>query len=250
MYLKRRSPLVRAAFGCALFVTACRPDPTTVTEPNLSPANATPSHRPSMVQYCEDLDDPPPDCTPRPPTEWTEYFEEVSGAGGSNWVPPTGPNYSIAPDSYGRGATCPPSFYASNVQATLFPPGQDPLTVASSGQWQMNFTWTYYWMPPGHARYYWPTGFWPSNDGSGRQAKIGWADGHCWANPRTNPPSIRVDFYKYMGVEIRRRATYDGTGGGSGGGSGNNCRNEYIIIEVDDGSGWEVWWSGYAMVCG
>lgn len=37
--------------------------------------------------------------------------------------------------------------------------------------------------------------------------------------------------------------------GGGGGGSGANCSEAYIYLEVDEGSGWEVVWEGYATIC-
>lgn len=43
-----------------------------------------------------------------------------------------------------------------------------------------------------------------------------------------------------------------GPSGGDGGGEGRNTTNcfwDYIYVEVDDGSGWEVVWQGYAEVC-
>lgn len=45
-----------------------------------------------------------------------------------------------------------------------------------------------------------------------------------------------------------------GSGGGGGdsdggGDGGTNCSTQYIIIEVNDGTGWRVWWEGYATVC-
>ena len=38
-------------------------------------------------------------------------------------------------------------------------------------------------------------------------------------------------------------------GGGDDGGGGMTCRTEYIIIEINDGTGWRTWWEGYATVC-
>jgi len=41
--------------------------------------------------------------------------------------------------------------------------------------------------------------------------------------------------------------------GGDGDGNGrdtSNCYSDYIYVEVDNGSGWEVVWQGYALVCG
>lgn len=41
-----------------------------------------------------------------------------------------------------------------------------------------------------------------------------------------------------------------GGGGGDDGGGGSNCTVQWIVIEVNDGSGWRTWWEGYATVCG
>lgn len=44
---------------------------------------------------------------------------------------------------------------------------------------------------------------------------------------------------------------YSGAGGGGGGGSGGSgCQVEWVVIEVNYGSGWETYWEGYATVCG
>jgi hypothetical protein len=43
--------------------------------------------------------------------------------------------------------------------------------------------------------------------------------------------------------------TCDNGDGSGGSGVGTNCHTEYIYIEVNDGSGWQIWWEGYATVC-
>ncbi|HEX8213814.1 MAG TPA: hypothetical protein VF584_26845 [Longimicrobium sp.] len=42
---------------------------------------------------------------------------------------------------------------------------------------------------------------------------------------------------------------YTGGSGGGSSGSGSTCRSEYVVIEVNDGSGWRTYWEGYAIVC-
>lgn len=39
-------------------------------------------------------------------------------------------------------------------------------------------------------------------------------------------------------------------GGGSGGGGDGSCVTDWVIIEINDGNGWRVYWQGYAIVCG
>lgn len=44
-----------------------------------------------------------------------------------------------------------------------------------------------------------------------------------------------------------------GSPGGSGGtaptGGSSSCHTEWVVVEVNDGSGWSTWWEGYAIVC-
>lgn len=61
---------------------------------------------------------------------------------------------------------------------------------------------------------------------------------------------------RYMLVYDPDQPCDDVGGGGSGGGggdtgtgSGSGCRTEYVVIEVNDGSGWRTYWEGYATVC-
>lgn len=41
-----------------------------------------------------------------------------------------------------------------------------------------------------------------------------------------------------------------GEGGGGGGGGDGSCVTDWVIIEINDGNGWRVYWQGYAIVCG
>ncbi len=36
---------------------------------------------------------------------------------------------------------------------------------------------------------------------------------------------------------------------GEGGGGEFGCRQEWLIIEIDDGTGWRTWWEGWVTVC-
>jgi hypothetical protein len=100
------------------------------------------------------------------------------------------------------------------------------------------------------ARYIFPSGFWDVPDGSGRQVQIGSADVMCSLdyNPTTNTARIRmVSGPQYYNVSVA--APMSGGSGGGGGSGGSNCSTEYITAQINDGNGWEDWWSGYAQVC-
>jgi hypothetical protein len=187
---------------------------------------------PTMI-ICEDG-------SPPPPPEVVDTFFELDG----------GASFSLTGAS--SAPSCPPGFTMNNNPATLLPPGEPPLFISSSG-------WTYIdygGMPDPYGRYFWPPnradpeGFWPAVDGSGRKAYIATALAHCYITVSGNIATLNVSFYRYNGVKIRypyRQTSSSGGGGGGGGPSG--CQTEYVIIEINTGSGWTVWWEGYATVC-
>jgi hypothetical protein len=136
-----------------------------------------------------------------------------------------------------------PTFFKALVPATLFQSGQAPLTVISTGYFipqTPNIT-------PGRATYTWPSGWWAGIDGSGREANIKTAEAVCFLR-QVSPYvySITVNFYNFHG-QIRQN-TASSSGGGGGGGS-VSCETEFVTVEIDNGAGWQAWWSGNASVC-
>jgi hypothetical protein len=151
-------------------------------------------------------------------------------------TPPGGPNTPVL---------C-PAFYKSLVPATLSPNLAGTVTVISSG-----------WFVPqtpnttvGRATYNWPPGWWPSTDGSGREANIKTASAVCYVGRISGGLwTVFVNFYYFVG-SIRQGSSGNTSGGGGGGGGGNiSCETEFITVEVDNGAGWQTFWSGYAQVC-
>jgi hypothetical protein len=67
-----------------------------------------------------------------------------------------------------------------------------------------------------------------------------------WAQWEHGQASQDVSFY------CTRYVDNPGGGGGSDGGGTGNCTTEFVIIEVfnETTGNWDVWWSGYATVCG
>ena|SRR5689334_20794648 len=96
----------------------------------------------------------------------------------------------------------------------------------------------------GNSKYRWPTGWWKTTDDSHREVSVSGADAFCYISSQR---SVDILFYHFYGVQVRRPAN-SGSGGDSGGGGGN-CETQFITIEVDDGNGWQGWWSGYAQIC-
>ena len=41
----------------------------------------------------------------------------------------------------------------------------------------------------------------------------------------------------------------NGESGSGGEGLGLNCQTEWLVIEINDGDGWETWWQGWVLVC-
>jgi hypothetical protein len=182
------------------------------------------------------------------PTNCTDFgsggytYTDATGYGSAEVVftfagpPPAGVTAGVP-------AVC-PAFYKALVPATLNPVGGTPLTIISTG----------YFIPTtpvtllGKGTYTWPAGWWPSTDGSGREANISTADAVCFFGPTSNQMwTIYVNFYYFVG-QIRQ-GTSGGSGGGGGSPGGAACTTEFITVEVDNGSGWTTFWSGYATVC-
>lgn len=138
--------------------------------------------------------------------------------------------------------------YFGNVYVTNPSGNKQSVPFMTTGTWSWKAD-----LGPMRARYNWPPGYWPAIDGSGIQIQISAADGTC----RVAPGGLTyVSFTRYHHVNARfpRRRGYTLTGGGGGGGDGGGsgqCRQEWVIVEVNygDGSGWHVIWEGYATVC-
>lgn len=155
------------------------------------------------------------------------------------------------------GVSCPPGFSMLGVPATLFPPNEAPLPIASSGWWGIIFGE----MSDPYGRYNWPSNLahpelqymWPALDQSRRRAQIMNADARCVLlppRPGTQEYRLQVTFYKYNGVRLWYPTR--NTGGGGSGGGGWSCTQQFAILEINygDGTGWHELWRGYVTVCG
>jgi hypothetical protein len=142
-----------------------------------------------------------------------------------------------------------PSYVVGMARVTLSIPtpngGTRSATIWSSGTWSWLFD-----TGPMQARYNWPPGYWPTNDGSGVEVQVGSADGSCRGDP---DGLVHVSFTKFYHVNSRypRRRGSQYTGGDDGSGD-TGCRTEYIVVEINygDGTGWHELWEGWAQICG
>jgi hypothetical protein len=124
-----------------------------------------------------------------------------------------------------------------------------PLSFVSSGVWEFIMSQIY---PFPWTQYRWPSGFWDAVDGSGRSISVGTADATCsgFVSP-DGRWGIRVNFYAFHDVEIRRpRGGQQQTGGGGDTGGGT-CHDEWLVLEINygDGTGWHELWEGWGQVC-
>jgi hypothetical protein len=187
---------------------------------------------PTMI-ICEDGSPPPP------PEEVVDTFFELEGSA----------SFSVSGES--SAPSCPQGLPLLNTPATLLPPGEPPVHISSSGWAPID----YGGMPDPYARYFWPPnradaeGYWPELGGTGRKAYIAIGLARCYYTLSGNTWTYHVSFYRYEGVKIRYPYRQSSSGGGSGGGAPPGCQTEYVVIEINNGSGWVVWWEGYATVC-
>lgn len=123
----------------------------------------------------------------------------------------------------------------------------------TTGKWIIDWVSSAIFLPSSQAVYNWPPGYWPAfdtKDGSYALIKIGKGRGVCRGGGN-------VDFFSFYDVtmegdEPRSSSTSTGGNGGDGGygDAGISCHTEYVYVEINDGSGWYVWWEGNATVCG
>lgn len=141
------------------------------------------------------------------------------------------------------GVPCPVAFYGPGAgEITSLTP---PVPFYILGTYRLD---------PWHQtpRYTFPSGWWDVADGSGREVQIGSADVTCHLDyyPETNRARLRVAFGpQFYNVFVREPISGGGGDSGGGGGGGSNCSTQFITVQVNDGSGWRDWWSGYATVC-
>ncbi len=177
------------------------------------------------------------------------YYETLNGNASVDYDL----GYAEAP-SYADGAlaTCPPGFQGWLLPANATDDGDPygrPLPFVSSGWWGMVFSQLY---PFPFTRYVWPDGFWDATDGSGRSISIGTGDASCAAIIYPDGRvGVRVNFYAFHDIEIRRPRTGEQSTGGGGDGGGGTCYQEWLVLEINygDGTGWHVLWEGWGEVC-
>lgn len=123
----------------------------------------------------------------------------------------------------------------------------------STGKWTIDWVSSAIFLPASQAVYNWPPGYWPAfdqNDGHYALIKIGKGRGFCRGGGN-------VGFFTFYDVTMegddpKSSSTSTGSNGGDGGygDAGIACHTEYVYVEINDGSGWYVWWEGNATVCG
>jgi hypothetical protein len=194
---------------------------------------------------------------------------ESDGSVNPNYVPP--PDYvedtfydvpveaehllSVSQADYDLGLSnlvCMTDLLLSAVPATLFPPGEAPLTIVSTGLARG----TTFPMPIQQRRYRWPpdysnAGYWPEEGPNGRLAYIETGDAKCAMLLRNGQPTLVHTFFNYNNVRIKYPTRRTSSGGGSIGG-GPPCDVIWLSLEVNygDGRGWLFLWEGEAMECG
>ncbi len=147
------------------------------------------------------------------------------------------------------GAVVCPAFVTDFlVMAQVTPASGSPFYITSTGTWYL----TQLYGNPSYGLYRWPPGRWAAMDMSGRTVSIQSALGVCTAyiDYARRVAGIRVNYGHFYGVVIYPPLS-PASGGTGAGGNGSNCHNEYIVIEINigDGTGWHVWWEGWARVC-
>lgn len=218
-------------FSIALTALAgCRPDPVT------GPAGKSPQISADFSNDCSTQVITDPECENPPGDTWVyEYYGDVDGSAEIS-AQATSDNSESSP------VWC-TSFVKNLVSGRI--ESTPPLTFTSSGTFTVISRASMGW-----GTYRWPEGWWPATDGSGREVKIGTADAACWFGPISPGVSaLQRFFYAFHNTEIRKLASNPGTGGGPPG--GNNCETQWIVVEIDrgTGNGWEVLWEGYGTVC-
>lgn len=222
----RTSPFRNRSTLALLLALACSPDK--ITGPSVHP----PEKMSPDGAACEAQIIPDPSCTSSGGGGTTErYYSEAYGS--LSFVL----DFTVA--SPPENAICPKSAYLHGYYGSI-DDVDPPLPFLISGL----FT-----LMPGHAaRYEFPPGWVGALDNTGRRVSIEAGDAVC-RNVFYPPNTLRlyVDFYKFYGVRIS--TPISGGSGGDGGSGGSNCETQFITVQVDNGSGWQDWWSGYASVC-
>lgn len=223
--MRRPQTLVLAVGVAALW--GCGTD--TITAPRPSPPK-------SVAKDCStQLYSDPDNCSDFGSGGYT--YTDLNGYGSAEvqitmgGTPPGGPNTPVL---------C-PAFYKSLVPATLSPNLAGTVTVISSG-WFVPLTPN---TTVGRATYRWPSGWWPSTDGSGREANIQTASAVCYVGRVSGGLwTVFVNFYYFVG-QIRQGSSGNTGGGGGGPGPYASCEQDFITVEVDG----QLWYSGWATVC-
>jgi hypothetical protein len=169
------------------------------------------------------------------------YIYANATGNGSALVSMTLPGPAPAGVVSGYPGVC-PTFYRALVPALLTDDAGAPFTVISSGWFVPTQT-----TPVGKGVYRWPAGWWPSTDGSGREASISTAYAVCNFGPVT-PTTWTLNITFYYFIAQTRRLTAGNTTGGSGGGGSPSCQVEFVTVDIDNSIGTQTW-SGNATVC-
>jgi hypothetical protein len=245
--------LFKVLVGLAALAAACSPD--RVQEPlGVKPAFEEQSNPPP--DDCNPMGDPRPECNPEPPPPQYMTYEV--------WVDSIPVDLQLSASSYEEdpeSAPC-PRWITGLVQAQARDPHSGHwYSFPSTGTWTIDWVASIPYLSSSQAIYNWPQGggdgSWPaynlSLQAGGAKIWVTKARGFC-------PAPNSVQFFLFYGVRvedpnIRRPGDGGGAGGtptGGGGTDPSDCRDEWIIIEINygDGTGWHTWWEGWARVCG
>jgi hypothetical protein len=181
------------------------------------------------------------------PTVWEDDGYEEVGPLESSIA--EGDFYPTSSSAYSAGV-CPSWTSGIGITRVTIPKqdgGTQTAFVETHGTWTMRED-----LGPNLALYNWPAGYHKAINLSGVTVQIATGRGKCV--PITNYEVI-IKWEELYGVNARyprRRGTTQTSGGGGGGGGEDEdgCHTEWIVIQVDWGSGtYQDWWEGYAKVC-
>ncbi|MEX2152799.1 MAG: hypothetical protein WD825_05620 [Gemmatimonadaceae bacterium] len=232
-----------AAISVTLLVSACADHGPTPSNDLLKPLRSTSF---SMSTDCEQQIIPDPECNTdgSGSTGYWAYHEEADGELMLE---------AAAYESNEESAPCPRWIEGTTTGFVRDPNTRFMYRFSSIGRWNINWLASLIYLPSSQAIYSWPqspTGWWDAvnvdRGNSPAKIRIKEARGYC--------ATTNVHFFTYYGVEVKDdqlRTQSSGSGGGGGSGDGLNCHQEYVFIEINygDGTGWHVWWEGYASVC-